>query len=84
METVQADRRSNESRLQSLQAQLTQADRALAIAENRLTNGTITAVELESAQTGIEEARLGQVSLQFQIFMNNLELQRLAGVEFWK
>ncbi len=84
METVLADRRSNEARLQSLQAQLIQADRALAIAENRLANGTITAVELESAQTGIEEARLGQVNLQYQIFMNGLELQRLAGVEFWK
>ncbi|GHB85491.1 TolC family protein [Persicitalea jodogahamensis] len=84
MESVLADRRSNEARLQSLQAQLTQADRALAIAENRLANGTITAVELESAQTGIEEARLGQVNLQYQIFMNGLELQRLAGVEFWK
>ena len=84
METVLADRRSNEARLQSLQAQLIQADRALAIAENRLTNGTITAVELESAQTGIEEARLGQVNLQYQIFMNGLELQRLGGVEFWK
>lgn len=84
METVLADRRSNEARLQSLQAQLTQADRALAIAENRLANGTITAVELESAQTGIEEARLGQVNLQYQIFMNGLEIQRLGGVEFWK
>ena len=84
IETVLADRRSNEARLQSMQAQLTQADRALAIAENRLANGTITAVELESAQTGIEEARLGQVNLQYQIFINGLELQRLGGVEFWK
>jgi outer membrane protein TolC len=49
-----------------------------------LSNGTITNVELESAQTGIEEARLSQLNYQFQLFMNQLELKRLVGEEFWK
>jgi outer membrane protein TolC len=49
-----------------------------------LANGTITNVELEGAQTGIEEALLSQLNYQFQLFMNRLELKRLIGEEFWK
>ncbi len=84
VENVLIDIKSNQQRLENIGIQVTQADRALTIAQNRLTNGTITNVELESAQTGIEEARLSQLNYQFQLFMNQLELKRLVGEEFWK
>ncbi|WP_428653258.1 TolC family protein [Runella sp.] len=84
VENVLIDIKSNQQRLQNVAIQVTQAERALAIAKNRLANGTITNVELESAQTGIEEARLSQLNYQFQLFMNQLELKRLVGDEFWK
>ena len=58
--------------------------RALALAQNRLQNGTITTVELDNAQTSIEEARLAELTYQFQWFINQLELKRLTGDEFWK
>ncbi|MFN8345547.1 MAG: TolC family protein [Spirosomataceae bacterium] len=84
IESVKIDIKSNQLRLENVGLQVTQAERALTIAKNRLANGTITNVELESAQTGIEEARLSQLNYQFQLFMNQLELKRLVGDEFWK
>lgn len=84
IESVKIDIKSNQQLLENVGLQVTQAERALTIAKNRLANGTITNVELESAQTGIEEARLSQLNYQFQLFMNQLELKRLVGEEFWK
>jgi outer membrane protein len=79
IETTLADGRGIEKKLKNLDAQFTQADRAMAIAKNRLDNGVITAVELESAQTAIEEVQLAKISYQYQLFMNQLELKRLVG-----
>lgn len=84
IELVLADVKSNQLRLQNIETQLLQADRVLAVSRNRYDNGTITSVELESAQTGIEEARLAQLNFQYQLFMNQLDLRRLTGEEFWK
>ena len=84
LETVLADVKSNRERLQNIETQLFQADKVLQISRNRYDNGTITNVELESAQTGIEEAKLAQLNFQYQLFMNQLDLKRLAGEAFWK
>ena len=84
VEMVLTDLKSNEQRLENVRIQVTQAERALALAQNRLQNGTITAVELDNAQTSIEEARLAELTYQFQWFINQLELKRLTGDEFWK
>ena len=81
---VLSDLKSNEQRLENVRIQVTQAERALALAQNRLQNGTITTVELDNAQTSIEEARLAELTYQFQWFINQLELKRLTGDEFWK
>ncbi len=79
MEQTMADMRANQARLQNLNVAVLQADKALAIAQTRLRNGVITPVELQAAETGVEEARLAQLSFQYQLLLNQLELKRLAG-----
>lgn len=76
---VNADIRANQTRLQNLNVQVLQATKALDIARARLRNGVITVVELESAETGVEEARLAQLAFQYQILLSELELKRLLG-----
>jgi outer membrane protein TolC len=76
---LNADITANQTRLQNLNTQVQQARQALQLAQTRLRNGVITAVELQSAETGIEEAQLAQLSFQYQLVLNQLELKRLMG-----
>ena len=76
---LNADIRSNRSRLNNLETQVLQSRKALEIANARLLNGVITNVELQSAETGVEEAELGRLNFQFQLMLNQLELKRLLG-----
>lgn len=76
---LNADIRSNQTRLQNLETQVLQSRKALEIANARLRNGVITNVELESAETGVEQAELGRLNFQYQLLLNQLELKRLLG-----
>lgn len=76
---LNADIRSNQTRLANLETQVQQAQKALQIANARLRNGVITNVELQSAETGVEEAELGRLNFQYQLMLNQLELKRLLG-----
>ena len=76
---LNADIRSNQTRLQNLETQVLQARKALEIANARLRNGVITNVELESAEVGVEQAELGRLNFQYQLLLNQLELRRLSG-----
>jgi outer membrane protein TolC len=76
---LNADIRSNQTRLANLETQVLQAQKALQIANARLRNGVITNVELQSAETGVEEAELGRLNFQYQLMINQLELKRLLG-----
>ncbi|WP_461126853.1 TolC family protein [Spirosoma aerophilum] len=76
---LNADIRSNQTRLANLETQVLQAQKALQIANARLRNGVITNVELQSAEVGVEEAKLGQLNFQYQLMLNQLELKRLLG-----
>ncbi len=76
---LNADIRSNQSRLANLETQVLQSQKALQIANTRLRNGVITNVELQSAETGVEEAELGRLNFQYQLMLNQLELKRLLG-----
>ena len=76
---LNADIRSNQTRLANLDTQVQQARKALQIANARLRNGVITNVELQSAETGVEEAELGRLNFQYQLLLNQLELKRLLG-----
>ncbi len=76
---LNADIRSNQTRLQNLETQVLQARKALELANARLRNGVITNVELESAEVGVEQAELGRLNFQYQLLLNQLELKRLSG-----
>lgn len=76
---LNADIRSNQTRLANLDTQVLQARKALTIANARLRNGVITNVELQSAETAVEEVELGRLSFQYQLLLNQLELKRLLG-----
>ncbi|WP_077924238.1 TolC family protein [Spirosoma sp. 209] len=76
---LNADIRSNQTRLANLETQVQQARQALTIANARLRNGVITNVELQSAETGVEEAELGRLNFKYQLLLNQLELKRLLG-----
>lgn len=76
---VNADIRSNQSRLANLETQVLQSRKALDIANARLRNGIITDVELQSAEVGVEEAELGRLNFKYQLLLNQLELKRLLG-----
>ena len=76
---LNADIRSNQTRLANLETQVLQSRKALEIANARLRNGVITNVELQSAETGVEEAELGRLNFQYQLLLNQLELKRLLG-----
>jgi outer membrane protein TolC len=76
---LNADIRSNQTRLANLETQVLQSRQALDIANARLRNGVITNVELQSAETGVEEAELGRLTFQYQLLLNQLELKRLLG-----
>lgn len=78
---LNADIRSNQTRLVNLDTQVQQSRKALQIANARLRNGVITNVELQSAETGVEEAELGRLNFQYQLLLNQLELKRLLGEE---
>ncbi|MFD2935788.1 TolC family protein [Spirosoma flavum] len=76
---LNADIRSNQTRLANLETQVEQSQKALQIANARLRNGVITNVELQSAETGVEEAELGRLNFQYQLMLNQLDLRRLLG-----
>lgn len=76
---VNSDIRSNQSRLANLETQVLQSRKALDIANARLRNGIITNVELQSAETGVEEAELGRLNFKYQLLLNQLDLKRLLG-----
>ncbi|GAB3896895.1 TolC family protein [Spirosoma agri] len=76
---LNADIRSNQARLTNLETQVLQSRKALEIANARLRNGVITNVELQSAETGVEEAELGRLNFQYQLLLNQLDLKRLLG-----
>jgi outer membrane protein len=76
---LNADIRSNQTRLANLETQVLQSRQALQIANARLRNGVITNVELQSAETGVEEAELGRLTFRYQLLLNQLELKRILG-----
>ena len=76
---LNADIRSNQSRLENLETQVLQARKALQIATARLKSGVITTVELESAEVGVEQVELGRLNFQYQLTLNYLEMKRLLG-----
>ncbi|SDM59025.1 TolC family protein [Siphonobacter aquaeclarae] len=63
--------------------QLQEARYALKLADVRFQNGVITQLEIQSAQTAVEEAEFQQIQFLYQQALARLELNRLAGTKIW-
>ena len=74
-----ADFRLLTEKLKNTDILLEQAQKAYDIARVRFKNGLITNVELLLAQTSVEDARIQQVQLQYQLQLDRLESNRIIG-----
>jgi outer membrane protein TolC len=60
-----------------------QAEYSLKLAKIRLTNGVSTPVEIQAAETGLEDAKFSLLQYDYQTLLAKLEISRLSGVKFW-
>jgi outer membrane protein len=81
--TVQADYKSLGQKLDNTNILVQQAQKAFDLANIRFKAGLITNVELLSAQTNVEDAKLQQVQLQYQLQLDRLESYKITGVKIF-
>ena len=60
-----------------------QAEYSLKLAKVRLENGVSTPVEIQAAETGLEDAKFSLLQYDYQALLAKLEIGRLSGVKFW-
>jgi hypothetical protein len=60
-----------------------QAEYSLKLAKKRLENGVSTPLEIQSAETGLAEAKFNLLQYDYQALLAKLEISRLSGVKFW-
>jgi outer membrane protein len=60
-----------------------QAEYSLKLAKIRLENGVSTPVEIQAAETGLEDAKFSLLQYDYQALLAKLEIGRLSGVKFW-
>ena len=60
-----------------------QAEYSLKLAKKRLENGVSTPLEIQSAETGLEEAKFNLLQYDYQALLAKLEISKLSGVKFW-
>jgi outer membrane protein TolC len=75
--------RSAGEQLRLSDAQVQQARYALQLANVRLKAGVVTPLEIQSAQTALEEAEFNRLQFEYQQTLARLELNRLMGTKFW-
>ncbi len=81
--TVNMDYKNLQQKLINTEILLKQADKAYQLAQIRFKAGLITNVELLSAQTFVEEAKLSQVQLQYQMQLDKLESHKIVGTKLF-
>ncbi|MBN8677975.1 MAG: TolC family protein [Chitinophagales bacterium] len=79
MEQARADQRAATGKLKTAQTIVDQARAALTIAETRFKNGVATNVDVLTAQSNLEQARLTVISAQYQLCMAGLQLEKVSG-----
>lgn len=80
---TQSDIASTEQKLQNYQLQVAQAEEALNLANIRYKGGVITNLELLTAQTNLQDSRLGEIQLEYNLLLSKLALNKLGSVKFW-
>lgn len=83
LEAAQNDYNTAKSKLDLSQENVKQAQYALNLANIRYKNGVLTNIEIEAAQTALQDAQFTQLQYQYQMSLAKLEMNRLAGVKFW-
>lgn len=81
--TVQEDYKNLQEKFNNTNVLVQQADRAYKLAQVRFKEGLITNVELLSAQTNVEDAKLQLVQLQFQLQLDKLESHKVVGTRIF-
>lgn len=80
---TKSDIAASENKLKNYQTQVDQAEEALHLANIRFKAGVITNLEFLTSQTDLEEAKLGQVQLEYNLLLSRLSLNQLGGVKIW-
>src|SRR4030095_1848104 len=80
---VNEDYRTLQVKLENTRVLVQQAQKAYDLAQVRFKNGLITSAELVAAQTNIEDARLTQIQLEYQMQLDKLESQKIIGTRIW-
>ena len=83
LEATQNDYATAKNKLELSQENVKQAQYALNLANVRYKNGVLTNVEIEAAQTALQDAQFTQLQYQYQMSLAKLEMNRLAGIKFW-
>lgn len=81
--TVQEDFRNLQEKIKNTSVLVNQAERAYTLAQVRFKEGLITNVELLSAQTNVEDAKLQLVQLQYQTQLDKLESHKVVGTKLF-
>lgn len=81
--TVQEDYKNLQEKIKNTSVLVTQADRAYSLAQVRFKEGLITNVELLTAQTNVEDAKLQLVQLQYQTQLDKLESHKVVGTKLF-
>ena len=71
------------TKLKNYEIQVAQAQEALDLANIRYKAGVITNLELLTAQTDLQNAKLGQIQLAFMRLQSTLTLNQIGGTKFW-
>jgi len=80
---VNEDYKNLQYKLDNTKLLVEQAQKAYDLAQVRFKNGLITSAELVAAQSNIEDARLTQIQLEYQMQLDKLESQKIIGTKIW-
>lgn len=83
LQQAQSDLAASAEKVRLSEAQVQQARYALQLANVRLKAGVVTPLEIQSAQTAVEEAEFNRLQFEYQRVLARLELNRLMGTKFW-
>ncbi len=83
VEQALADLQSSRSRLKLTDVQIHQAQQAYDIAEVRYKNGAATNLDVLTAQSALEQAKLQQAQLMFSLELSQYNLNKAIGTPMW-
>ncbi|MFT4033238.1 MAG: TolC family protein [Siphonobacter sp.] len=83
LDQAESELRSSSEKLRLSETQLQEAQYALQLANARFQNGVITQLDVQSAQTALQEAEFQQIQFQYQRTLALLEVNRILGTKIW-